>query len=218
MSLAFSVIRADVRLEIGNPPTAVLSDAEINSRINDAYAEIATRYRHPEMRTSAAANTVSGTATYSLPTRYWYATSIRDDTNDRPLLPRSIAWINAQDTDTTGQPQYWTREGSTHRFYPTPNGTYSINVYYVQRPVDLSADADTTIFDGREWDEIIKWGAVWRCWQRLGLQDQMIHGRNIWRTLVGSMPEADVLENEGAAQIAGPLTTPIPYQDTGPTI
>lgn len=218
MSLALSVIRTAVRDEVGNPPTSVLSDNEIDDRINDSYSEVATRYRHPEMRASAAANTVSGTATYSLPTRYWYAISLRDDTNDRVLMPRPTEWINAQDTDTTGPPQYWVREGSNHRLYPTPNAVYSINVFYVQRPVDLSADNDTTIFDGRDWDEIIKWGAIWRCFQRLGQQDQFIHTRNIWRTLVGSMPESYVLESEGAAQVAGPLATPIPYQNIGPTI
>lgn len=205
MALTLTVLQTDVRLELGNPPTAVFTDDQIKDRINHSYYEIATRFRHPEMIQVTTGTLTASDATYALPTRYWYSLSFRDETNDQTLVYRPLSWIKAQDIDATGQPMFYTRRGSEVILYPTPAGAYSYTWYYVARPALLSAGGDTTTFDGQEWDEIVKWGAVWRCFQTLGQQDRMIHTRNIWRTLINSMPETLTLEAESASQPIGPL-------------
>lgn len=208
MSDTLTNLLANVRENLGSPPTAIIADARITKRINDSYREISTRYRHPEMDTSETITTVAGTATDANPTNYWYTYAIRDETNNRVLKYRDLAWILAQDTDTRGQPYYFTHWGSNLLFYPTPDAVYSLTHYYKIRVTALSAGGDVTIVHPA-WDEIIEWGATWRTHQFLGEQDKMIHTRNIWRTLVNNMPETKTLTAEQAQQVIGPMTGPV---------
>ena len=218
MATAHTVMIGEVRDELGNPSTTIITAAQLLRRLNYSYYEVATRYRHPEVEATATITTVDGTQTYAIPTRYWYTQYMRNETTEQVLLYKPLQWILAQDTDTKGPPQYHTRQGALTLLYPTPDKVYSITHYHTARPAAIvSAGDPSTIFDGFEWDEIVMWGAVWRCHQMLGQNDQMIHARNIWRTLVGSMPETEVLMAEGSAQIVPMLNTPIPGDLAGPT-
>lgn len=207
---------ANVRENVGSPPTAIIADARLTKRINDSYREVVTRFRHPENETSETITTSADTATDAVPSSYWYTVSMRDETNDRVLKYRPLSWLLAQDRDTTGEPYYFTQWGSNHIFHPIPDGTYSITHYYKTLPTALSAGGDTTIVNAA-WDEVIEWGATWRVHQFLGEQDKMIHARNIWRTLINNMPETEVLHSEQANQIIGMMDSPVPYKDTGVT-
>ena len=220
MATPHDTIIVEVRDELGNPSTSIISAVQLLRRINWSYYEIITRYRHPEIEATATITTVAGTQTYNTPTRYWYTQYMRDGTNDRVLLYKPLQWILAQDTDTRGPPQYHTRQAGTNLLYPTPDAVYLITHYHTARPAELvSSGNPSTIFDGLEWDEIVMWGAVWRCFQMMGMNDQMIHTRNIWRTLVGSMPESEVMMAEGSAQVLPLLgASPIPGHLAGPTV
>ena len=214
MSDTLTNILANVRENLGSPPTGIIADARITKRINDSYREVVTRYRHPENESTETITTVAGTATDATPSLYWYTEAMRDETNDRVLKYRPISWILEQDRDTRGQPRYFSTWGTNFIFYPTPDGAYSITHYYKVMPTALSAGADTTIVIAA-WDEIIEWGATWRVHQFLGEQDKMIHARNIWRTLVNSMPETDVLQSEQASQIMGLMSSSVPSELQG---
>lgn len=214
MSDTLTNILANVRENLGSPPTGIISDARLTKRINDAYREVVTRYRHPENETTETITTVAGTATDAVPAAYWYTEAMRDETNDRVLKFRPINWILAQDRDTRGQPRYWSLWGSNFIFYPTPDGVYSITHYYKIEPTALSAGGDSTIVLDA-WDEIIEWGATWRAHQFLGEQDKMIHARNIWRTLVNNMPETKTLNSEQSSQVIGMMDSSVPAQETG---
>ena len=219
MATTHTVLLAEIRDELGNPTTTIITDAQITRRMNWSYYELVTRYRHPEIEVTATITTVAGTQTYATPTRFWYTQALRDETNERVLLYKPIQWILAQDTDTDGPPQYYTRQADTILLYPTPDAVYSITHYHTARPAELASTPTSTVFNGLEWDEIVTWGAVWRCFQLLGENDQMIHTRNIWRTLVGSMPESEVLMAESTQQIIPMLnTSPIAGERAGPTV
>lgn len=210
-------LRNSVRFELGNPSREAVEDSVIDERVDDSYAEVLTRYRHVELEDTHEFTTSDGTERYSLPNDYWYSQVVKDETNRRPLVYRRINWIEAQDTTVDGDPQYYTRHGSELVLYPTPNGAYDIKVFYVKRAAPLLGDG-TTVFDGIEWDEVVKWGAVWRVFNALGQQDRMIHARNIWRTLVNSLPELETLENERSVSITGAMQdVPIPGYKSGPT-
>ena len=219
MATTHTVLLAEIRDGLGSPSTSIISDAQITRRMNWSYYELITRYRHPEIEATATITTVSGTQTYATPTRYWYTQALRDETNDRVLLYKPIQWILAQDTDTTGSPQYYTRQADTILLYPTPNAVFLITHYHTARPVELSSTPTSTVFNGLEWDEIVTWGALWRCHQLLQQNDQMIHARNIWRTLVGSMPESEVMMAESTQQVLPMLgASPIAGNLAGPTV
>jgi hypothetical protein len=158
MATLGSTFITNVRAEIGSPPTTVISDAEILDRINDSYIELTTRYRHPELNSSVTGTTVAGTATIALSTatRYWYTIGFRDETNDTSLVRRTWPWIIAQDRDSQGPPQYYVRYGSNLVLHPVPDGAYSYTWYYQVRPALLTT-LTSTVFDGTDWDEIVKW-------------------------------------------------------------
>jgi hypothetical protein len=211
MAETLTNLLANVREHIGNPPTGSVADAYITKRINASYREVVTRYRHPENEASETITTAAGTATDAVPSAYWYTEAMRDETNDRVLKFRPINWILAQDRDTRGKPNYFSVWGANFIFHPVPDGVYSITHYYKTIPTALSSGSDTTIVLS-PWDEIIEWGAVWRVHQSLQEQDKMVHARNIWRTLVNSMPETKTLTSEQASQIIGIMDSPIPSE------
>ena len=221
MAQTLTVLLAAAREELGSPSTTILPDADITERLNQSYLELASRFRHPELETSVSVSMVDGTQAYANASDHYYTIAIRDETNDRKLQYRKLEWILAQDTDTKGDGQYWTRHGTNFLIYPTPNSADTYTQYYVKIPTELSAGTDTTDFDNQTWDEILKWGAVWRLFNMLGQQDRMIHARNIWRTLINSMPETHMLEGERGHQIIGPMNamfpSPVPGNYTGPT-
>ena len=214
MSDTLTNLLANVRENLGSPPTGIVADARITKRINDSYRELATRYRHPEIEASETITTVAGTATDANPSGYWYTYTIRDETNDRVLKYRDLAWILAQDRDTRGAPHYFSQWGANLVFHPVPDAVYSLTHYYKTAVTALSSGSDTTVL-AAAWDEIIEWGATWRCHQFLGEQDKMIHARNIWRTLVNNMPETKTLTAEQAQQIIAPMSGPVVAQDEG---
>lgn len=210
-------LQDDVRDYLGNPPTSAISDAELTRKINQSYREVATRYRHPEVEKSETITTADGTATDALPSDYWYTQVIRNETDDFPLNYRKLSWIIAQETDSKGSPQFFTQHGTNLHFYPTPDGVYSLTHYYVQEITDLSSGGDLTVVNDA-WDEAIVWGAVWRAFLFLQEYERMIHARNVWRTLVNSMPETEVLTAENSQQIIAPLgASPFPGRLTGVT-
>lgn len=216
MADTLSNIRSEVRDDLGSPPTEAISDSQIDTRINHSYREIATRFRHPEIEKKETISTTGGTTEYSPASDYWYTHILRDEDNDRVLRYQTLEWIVAQDTDTNGQPEVYTLWGDNLHLYPTPDGSYSLTNYYVSEITELSANSDSTVTNDA-WDEIIKWGAVWRCHQMTHEQDRMVHARNIWRTLINNMPETEVLASERSTQIAGPLDDePVPNRRVGP--
>lgn len=215
-SKQLSTLRSEVRDDLGSPPTDTISDTQIDTRINYSYREVATRFRHPEIETSETINTSDGTQSESVASDYWYTYILRDEDNDAVLTYKDLPWIVAQDTDSKGQPEFYTNWGTNILLYPTPDAAYSLTNYYVKHVSSLSADADQPVVN-EAWDEVIKWGAVWRCHQMLGEQDKMVHSRNIWRTLVNNMPETESLAAERSVQVAGLIgDSSVPHWREGP--
>lgn len=182
-----------------------MPDALIDEQIDASYFEVLTRYRHPEIEDIHEFDTVAGTIAYDLPEDYWYTQVMKDEDNTQRLLYRRINWLAEKDASLQGQPKFYTRHGDTWRLYPTPAAAYDVTVYYC-RAVPVLAGG-STVFALGGWDEIVMWGAVWRVFQILQEQDRMIHTRNIWRTLVNSMPETDAMEGERSPELTGPLDT-----------
>jgi hypothetical protein len=99
-----------------------------------------------------AQSSVSGNTVMSV----W---GVFDETNDRSLEWISIpSYYSKTDRDTTaarGKPEKWTRIGENAVYlYPTPDGAYSIRIYYRRLPPAMTLDAGVTIIGG-EWDDVI---------------------------------------------------------------
>jgi len=103
-------------------------------------------------------NTVTTSATifrYNLPVGFRWAISLVNVTNDSPMFPRSLGWIEQADPQrlVTGPPEYYTIWNNTQwQFWPIPDSTqYTIRYLASVFPSPLpSADQDQILIEPYE--------------------------------------------------------------------
>jgi len=167
-----------VRDSLGGETTETLSDTRILRYINQSYLELASQYRFDQLSTSTTITTSSGTATYELSvSNVLHIDNMVDDTNNVLIDPMNEDQYHryVQGGTTSGTPSYWFIDGvgSNNRYnitlYPTPAGTYTINVYYTQEPTELvlTPSATSPVIPS-VWDDSIVHRAISRGWRMLG--------------------------------------------------
>jgi hypothetical protein len=187
-----------VRDNLGGETTETMSDTRILRYINQAYTEICADEKPRQLETSTTITTTSGTATYEVSVSDVLSYSdLEDDTNNL-LLYRMSEWqyrkfVQGNASTITGTPTYWFIDGvgSNNRdnitFFPTPAGTYTINVYYTKKPAELVTSPTATSALLREpWDEAIIYLATSRGWMQLGDEDRGQKWRGMARPLIAA--------------------------------
>jgi len=180
-----------VRDSLGGETTETLSDTRVLRYINQSYLELCSEYQFPQLSTSTTITTASGTATYELSVSdVLKFEDIEDDTNNL-MLYRMAEWQYrkfTQGSATTGTPVYWFIDGvgSNNRynltFWPTPAGTYTLNVYYAKKPSELvQSPTATSAIIPEPWDDSIVYRAVARGWMQLGDPDNASKWRGMAR-------------------------------------
>ena len=183
----------EVRLHLGGETEETLSDNQILRWINRAYLDCASSYKFDELEASTSITTTSGTAEYPIPTTgatdMLTIMSITDDTNNLTLQPWSRRQydraVQGSAASITGPPVFWFKSGvgdnedtpaktvGQFTFYPTPAGTYTINVIYRQKPTELVLTPSATSCSLLEpWDEVLILRAVRKGWMALGDDDK----------------------------------------------
>jgi len=184
---------SEIRLHLGGETSETVSDTQILRWINRSYIELASAYDFHELETSTSITTSSGTAEYAAPTTgaddVLSVLSIIDDTNNQTIYPWS-RWQYDQATQgnsstITGVPTHWFVSGvgdnsdspaktvKQYTFYPTPAGTYTLNMIYKKIPTELvlSPSATSSILP-QAWDDAMLLRAVSRGWRALGDDDK----------------------------------------------
>ena len=182
-------IVTEVRLHLGGETTETLSDNQILRWVNRAYIDLSSAYEFNELEATTPITTSSGTAEYtSTVADMLNVTSLIDDTNNIQLYPWN-RWQYDRSTQgsastITGTPIYWFISGSSYdsddnvhyrqfTFYPTPAGTYTINIIYQKKPTELVLTPSATPSALPEpWDEVLVLLAVCRGWRALGDDDK----------------------------------------------
>ncbi len=174
----------EARLHLGGETTETLSNNQILRWINRAYIDCASTYKFDELEASTSITTSSGTAEYEASAAdILTIIKVTDDTNNLTLVPwnRRMYELATQGnvSSITGVPTHWfiSGVGSNSRrqftFYPTPAGTYTINVYYRKKPTELVlTPAATSCVLPEPWDEVILLRAVAKGWRALGDDDR----------------------------------------------
>jgi len=169
-----------VRDCLGGETTETISDTRILRYINQSYLELASRNHFDQLSTSSTITTSDGTATYELSvSNVLKLNDLEDDTNNLKLYAMNEdqyrKFTQGSATSTTGTPVYWFIDGvgDNNRYnitlWPTPAGTYTINVYYTQSPDELvTSPAATSPVIPDPWDDSILHRAVSRGWKMLG--------------------------------------------------
>jgi hypothetical protein len=209
MARTLGAYRGDARAYVGYPPDDVLTDDEVDRRINEAYLEICRMFRHDNLRATATGTTVADQATYALPSTFWFNFYLKDTTNDQRIVNKDLEWMLNQDISgsniETGEPLYWSRESRGHfRMHPVPDDAYAYKFWFYERPVVLSSANQLDALE-EEWNEIILLGVVQRLFGMLGEYDRQVQSLNLQRHLINSITEFDELDDDFGVDIVGPM-------------
>ncbi len=204
---------AYVRQSIGSPPTTEISDDGILRRLNQVYMRLATQFPMPESYTSTTVTTSSGTAAYSVGTSVLRMLDVSNSTDNstlRWITPNQYEKYYAADT-STGTPQFVVQSESTTnqtsfvKFYPTPNGTYTIRIAYIEEPTELvtSPTANYTDFSDA-WDEIICLGAAASCALQLGDYQRAQALKGEYKDLIATIYPAQIKATQQVTKLKAP--------------
>lgn len=170
-----------VRDSLGGETSETISDTRILRYINQSYLEVCSQYTFEQLNVDSSVTTVSGTAVYELSVSdVMEITNVVDDANNLTLYPMSEDqyYRFTQGNTQSGVPIYWYIDGvgSNNRwnikFWPTPNGAYTINLYYIKKPSELVlSPAATSMVIPEPWDDSVIYRAVSRGWMMLGDPD-----------------------------------------------
>jgi hypothetical protein len=153
--------------------TDILSDADLNTFVNEAYSDILREADWPFNRNETTLTLVSGQAEYTLPAgitgvNIASVAVLSNDTNRRQLRPR-----NRYSTDdspgplSTGNPLEYSVYRNTVLFNPTPEASEVVTFrYFIQAPT-LVSNTDLPVFDDG-FHTVIAYGAAVRVLFREG--------------------------------------------------
>lgn len=160
-------------------------DSRILQALNDMIMYIAIRIPHSNYKFQSYANTTVGQEDYPLPDTILHLIHpIRllegSTTNDQGFVLKHITKEKYDELEpnpnrvnpSTSQPFYYTIFSRSILLTPIPDkSTYLMEINWAKKPTALSADTDMHSL-GSEWDEVIKWGALFRCYSGIGLFDE----------------------------------------------
>ncbi len=157
----------DVLRRTGQETVTTLTNAPPPARqvmdfINDIYFDILNAAQCNFLQASATITTADGTATYALApdadVNYLLRDRIQESTSDDYMSQVDPTMLGPAYLDDTGKPyQFWI-EGNRIRFYPVPNGVFTIHYEYLKRPVQLVSDADNSLIP-LAWERLLVRGA-----------------------------------------------------------
>ena len=142
-----STIRDRLRRRIGSPGTAKVTESDLNENINDAYRDIASKFRHHKSRKQDSITTIVGTTQYALPADVGAVLRVWDDTNKKRLKRRGARFFAELGTQENGKPKDYVRFGSNLEILPPADGVYTIQVYYSHTIVALTDAASPALHE-----------------------------------------------------------------------
>lgn len=155
-----STMRTRLRARIGNPDTTDVPDADLTRIVNSAYGDIADRFRFHMVRKICTWDTVSGTQDYGLPTDLLEIIKVRNQTEGWQIkkgdyVDAADKWERS-DSVIESRPTHYIRYRNFMRLEPTPDGVYTIELFYKAGVVNLVDNADEPILPSTWHEGIIK--------------------------------------------------------------
>ena len=205
----FTEFQSDLTFNLGNRENI---SAYVDDWVNAAYIDFCTRdkfweirlpknFLFHELQTNTSSDTSDGVAYVSVPSDCVSIYTIWDSTSDKKLnainMRQYIKKTGRSDANSEGEPSLWVRYGSNIYFYPTPDTTYSMTIYYRKIPTELTGSGVTII--GAEWDEAILKLATTQSMLRLRMYEDFAIWKTEWIEMMASkigIYEAEYLDKE----------------------
>lgn len=175
-----------LRRRVGNPTTAEVPDAELHENINDAYRDVATKFRHHKSRKTVSIATIVGTQQYALQTDVGAVLRVWDDTNKKRLKRRGARWFAELGTQENGKPTDYVRRGSNLELLPPADGVYTVQVYYSHTITTLTGTASPDIPE--TWHIGVLHLSEWYYWIDRGDAEKADSAYKVWQLWVRDKP------------------------------
>jgi len=221
-------LRAQVRA-IADVDATDVSDADINTYLNDSYQEAIGEEVWPFLLARSSFSAVASQSDYVV------ASAIAADVEPNRILHVSTQGLKLRkieivdylqiephgQSETTGVPVAWAvMENTKLVLWPTPTTTDEIQVIYLKVAPDLTQDANEPLFPAR-WHYILKWGGLSYVYQKIGDLDSQESARKFFSDaitqavadLVKSSPPARLVWGERSRLPEQVLLPPRPYWD-----
>ena len=119
-----------LRGRIGNPTTTDVADSTLQAELNAAYLDIKGRYRFHRARKRCQFQTVIGQARYDLPLDILVVLRVSDETNRVKLEKWGDRHLARRPDNELAKPLRYVRYRDWIELNPTPDGVYTMEVYY----------------------------------------------------------------------------------------
>ena len=203
MADTLGTMRTKVKFECGNKQGI---DTVIDDAINDAIIEVALTFQPQELITSASGSLSDETSSYSFSSVFSVTdvlaiVGVRNTTDDYRLKRGSLLEFmlskKATGGNYFGRPNKWARQGDNLILYSLiPDGTTrTVEMYYVQRPAELTADANTFPLN-REWERPVALLAASYVWGSLNNMEKATLKDQQYTALVSRRDTPEELEDE----------------------
>lgn len=154
MAQQLSDIKTDAFDVLGyNSNDPLFDDTVMTRLVNTALAEVSTEFDWPWLYAEGTISVTASTTDYALSgltlsglTRWTKTKWVAIEEDELKFVsPRQMQRIIG-DTSVTGQPLYYTHDGTTNiRFGPTPDAAYTVTIGYQQGEAALSNSTDTPV-------------------------------------------------------------------------
>lgn len=112
--------------------------ARVEKWLDEAHKKIARRINIRTRTDTESISTTSGVSTYALPSDFGRIISISDTDLNDPIESLDMRTFDDL-TVESGQPYFYTIIQGNINLYPTPNGTYNLQLRYYTLPTTLSS-------------------------------------------------------------------------------
>lgn len=168
MSVSLGVLRAGVQAHGFATDTAAQQTFFLNSIQRSVCAD--TRWPFLEAQQTAALAGGANTISVATPVMQWGAVRFIDSRgfgyNTSNLEPQAMRDIQiTADPTFVGPPQYWSLRGNTLLIWPTADMSYTAQIDYTARPVDMVADTDNMSLPD-EFQDVLIYGACMKMSER----------------------------------------------------
>lgn len=169
-----SDLRSHVRSLTAIASTDIISNADLDIFINEAYFEICREADWPFLRAETTLNVATGVDTYTLPvgvqeTRIASIASLAtNDSNRRQLRPRSrYTTDDSPGPVINGRPLEYSCWTGSIKLFPVPDDAEALTIRYLTNPTKLTTGTDVPVFD-EKFHSLIAYGAAVRVLVREG--------------------------------------------------
>lgn len=123
-----------------------LSKGQMQGWINDGLQDLTGAFDFIELHQVSTAIMSKDADSITLPSDLAWVRSVKDDTNERPLIKISEEqfWSILDHTED-GEPEYWTRQGNVLRVHPLLDDEVTIRIFYNRTHPLLEANGSKTL-------------------------------------------------------------------------